>query len=745
MANSALRRDKRSDASASVTKPHPPPVRQDLSLSVSRKADLLIGFLLVLAVFLVFGQSAGHGFVNFDDGEYVYENPHVRSGISLAGIGWAFTHFHAFNWHPLTTISHMLDCQIFGVWAGGHHLTSVVLHALTAAGLYAVLRQMTRCIARSAFVAFFFAVHPLRAESVAWVAERKNVLSGLFFVLTLAAYLGYVRKPASLVRYLTIPLVFELGLLCKPMLVTLPFVLLLLDYWPLGRFAAGGAPAQQGRGTLVPSGKTRAGWTVVAEKIPLFILSVFPGVITLIGQASAMPDTHTVTLLSRIGNSLVAYAAYLGLFVWPSGLAVYYPYWESGPSAGSLVGSIALLAVFTWLAWRWRRKRPYLIVGWLWYLVMLLPVIGLVQVGFQAMADRYTYLPLIGPSMALVWFVADLAAPSVNRRFAAAVAASLALLVLAGCAFRQTMFWRDSRTLWTRAVRCTADNYVAYHNLGNALSSSGLLAEACAAYENALRIDPAFAEAHYDLAGALVALNGHRVPTVDDEAQWHYEKALELRPKYPKAHINLGLLLVDRGQVAAASDHFQKALDLDPGSALAHNNLGITLMSSARYVEAVRHYRKAIELDPEFPQAHANLGHVLAVLGQSAEAEAELRGFLRAQPDHPVVLGWLAWLLATAPDGTVRSGHQAVELAQKAAQLTNYRDPGILDALAAAYAETNRFQEATETAAAARDLATAGGNTALAAKIQRRSELYRKSQPFRQPPLAPPMCPMPES
>ena len=359
------------------------------------------GFLL-LAVALVFGQTVRHDFVNYDDNAYVYENPQVAGGLTAHGIAWAFTSFHVSNWHPLTWLSHMLDCQFYGLHAGGHHLTNVLLHAATAILLFLVLRRMTGDLWPSAFVAAVFAIHPLRAESVAWVAERKDVLSGLFFMLTLGAYAGYARRPFSLGRYLTVVLLFALGLMAKPMLVTLPFVLLLLDYWPLGRIGPH-------RRTGISSFRR-----VVVEKIPLLALTAASCVATVIAQGTAVIAIDVIPLPSRIANALVSYVAYMGQLFYPAGLAVLYPHPEGGLPIWKVAASSLVLAGISAAALVWRRRFPYLFVGWFWYVGMLVPVIGLVQVGLHAMADRYTYLPQIGLCIAVTWGVAQLAA---SRRY----------------------------------------------------------------------------------------------------------------------------------------------------------------------------------------------------------------------------------------------------------------------------------------------------------------------------------------
>jgi type IV pilus biogenesis/stability protein PilW len=694
----------------------PLPVRQ-APLSRKRSADWVVCLLLGAAVFAVFGQTARHQFINLDDDEYVYENREVRAGLTLHGLRAAFLRPLGVNWHPLTTLSHMLDCQVYGLRADGHHLTSVLLHALTAVALYLVLRRMTGRGARSAFAAFLFALHPLRVESVSWVAERKDVLSGLFFVLTLAAYLGYVRTPSSVLRTLLVPCVFALGLMCKPMLVTVPIVLLLLDYWPLGRFAGGIAGS-----ALPPLPISR----LLLEKLPLFILAACSCAITLVLQTSAMPTLQRISLAYRMGNSLLAYAGYLKLFFWPFGLAVYYPYSDAPPNPWSLIAAGLVLAGVSYLAWTWRRRRPYLIVGWLWYLVMLAPVIGLVQVGYQSMADRYTYLPMIGPVVTLVWLVADAARASVNRRFAVSLSGSLAVLALAGLAAWQTTYWRDNLTLWTRTLDCTTGNYNARLHLGLAWSERGRTDKAIEQYDEALRVNPDFSEARFDLACALSTLSQI------ESAQRQYEAAIKIRPNYAKARNNLGMLLFNRGDVPAAAEQFRQALDVDPNYAMAHNNLGLTLMAAGQYADAAASYRRALELDPDFPQPHANLGLALGKLGQSAEAVAEFESFLRVQPNNSQVLGWLAWVLATARDDAVRNGPLAVELARKAVALSNGSDPRILDALAAAYAESGQLPAAIKTAEAASDLAAASGQNGLAAEIRQRLVLYRESRAFRE-------------
>ena len=387
-----------------------------------------------------------------------------------------------------------------------------------------------------------------------------------------------------------------------------------------------------------------------------------------------------------------------------------------------------MLTCISLSAWIWRHSRPYLIVGWLWYLVMLVPVIGLVQVGYQSMADRYTYLPLIGPVAALVWLVADLAGPSVNRRFAVSVLGLLAATTWAGIAAWQTTYWRDDLTLWTRTLNCTTDNGVAHVHLGLVYMARGQSEQAIEQFETSIRIYPDYCEAHYDLACVLNSLG--RLDAAQQKFPRHLPIAI--RPSHIRARNNLGMLLLNRGNVAAAAEQFQKSLDVYPDYAPAQNNMGLALMASGQYAAAAPYYRRAIELDPDFPQPHANLGLALTHTGQAAEAVAEFESFLRVQPDNAQVLGWLAWVLATARDNAVREGRRAVELARRATELSHGADPGILDALAAAYAESGQYPAAIETAQAASNLAAASRQASLAGDIRKRLALYRASQPFHQ-------------
>ena len=510
---------------------------------------------LVLAAisFAVFGQTLTHEFINYDDNIYVYDNPVVAQGLTLKGIVWAFS-FHAANWHPLTWLSHMLDCQLYGLHPAGHHLTNVLLHTATVIALFLVLRRMTGALWRSAFVAALFAIHPLRVESVAWVAERKDVLSGLFFMLTLGAHVRYARRPRSLARYGLVALLFAMGLMCKPMLVTLPVVLLLLDYWPLQRVESAGR--------------------LVMEKLPLLALSAASCVATLLAQKETIQSTVTFSLPVRFVTALLACKMYLAQMVYPAGLAVFYPFPHNGLPVWEAVMDGTLLAVISAAALWQRRKQPWMLVGWVWYLVMLLPVVGVIQVGGQAHADRYTYLPQIGIYVALTWLVAEWRVRWLHHGpFHAALGGLMAgvLALFMVCAWQQTAYWQNSETLWTCTLACTTDNDIAQDNLGIVLMQKGKMDAAITCFQQALQIRPDFAEAHDDLGNAL--LQTGKV----DEAITHCQRALQIKPDDAEACVNLGNALCRKGRVDDAIAQYQKALQIKPGLAMARKNLDAVL------------------------------------------------------------------------------------------------------------------------------------------------------------------------
>jgi protein O-mannosyl-transferase len=550
---------------------------QSISAPKAHRGWLTIGICVILAglTWLVFGQTLWNDFINYDDPRYVYENTKITGGLTISGIAWAFTHIHSMNWHPLTTISHMLDCQLYGLNAGWHHFTNVLLHTLAAILLFLALQQMTNAVWRSAFVAAVFAIHPLRVESVAWVAERKDVLSGVCFMLTLLAYVYYTRAP-SLSRYLAVALVFALGLMSKPMLVTLPFVLLVLDYWPLRRIGGRGSGA--GRQLLIP----------VLEKIPLIALSAVSSVVTFLVQKGAVGWTEDLPILERINNAAVSYVLYIWQMFWPMNLAVFYPHPENRLPLWEIISSLLLLICITTVAITLRKKRPYLITGWLWYLGMLVPVIGLVQVGWQGRADRYTYLPQIGLYIAITWAVADLTSLWRRQRTILSAAAILVIGALSLCAWVQTSYWRDSETLFRHALAVTANNDVAENNLGIVFLRQGKVNEAISLLQTAVDLRPDNSPAHENLAKAL--LQKGQVA----DALIHYRKLLELQPDNIEVHNIVGTVLIQQGRVGDGVEEWQKVLAVQPDNGNAMSNLAWVFATAPD--QSLRDGPKAVEL-----------------------------------------------------------------------------------------------------------------------------------------------------
>jgi tetratricopeptide (TPR) repeat protein len=596
----------------------------------SRLVTVVASVFLTAIVWIAFGRALGHEFVSYDDYRYVVQNPWVTNGITLDGVQWAFTHVHASNWHPLTTISHMLDCQLYGLQPSGHHLTNILMHAAAAILLFVALKKLTGDFWPSLLVAAVFAVHPLRVESVAWVSERKDVLSGVFFMLTLWAYAHYARTKGSLYFwYLTVVLLFALGLMCKPTLVTVPFVLLLLDYWPLGRTQTSSSG----------SGITKNRWLgLIVEKLPLFVLSAASCVATLLAQKQALDASLKPPVGERLGNALVSYVGYIGQMFWPARLAVLYPYPEGNLRVQQVILALLLLVVVSVSVFVWRRKYPFLVTGWLWYLGMLVPMIGIVQVGSQTRADRYTYLPQIGLYLIGVWGAMELFHQWRRSRLILTVAALLILTALITRSYFQTSYWRDTETLWRHAVVTTSNNYIATNNLAQTLFQLGRFDEAIAESQKALKIKPDFAAAHNNLGAALVenqrSDNGApRENGAVDEAIAHYRMALQINPDFAQAHSNLGNALLLKGQTDEAIVHYQKALEIDPNIPEARYSLGNAFLAERRYSESIANYEAALRILPDYFEAHYNLGRVLATIGENDEALEQFNEALRINGD----------------------------------------------------------------------------------------------------------------
>lgn len=568
-----------------------------------------------------------YDFVSFDDGLYVTGNSMVKKGITWDGFLWAWQANVASNWHPLTVLSHMVDCEIFGLNAKGHHLTSLLLHLASVWLLFEVLRRMTGAPGKSALVAALFGIHPTHVESVAWIAERKDVLSGLFFLLTLGAYVRYTRERTA-GRYLPVALAFALGLLSKPMLVTLPCVLLLLDVWPLRRLPvppSGGIPWRGLRPLLL-------------EKVPLFLLSVASSAVTVYTQTQSMASTAAVSIYRRVANALVSYAVYLGKTVWPAKLAVFYPLPPTVPLWKAVAAGALLLAITAFVAFRFRRS-PWLAVGWLWFLGMMVPVIGLVQVGRQAMADRYTYLPTIGLFLMAAWGLPELLEGWKGRRAALATASALAVGALAVAAWLQVGHWKDSLTLFRHTAAVTRNNYLAHLNLAVALAKTGARDEAMQHFREALRIQPNFVEGNAALGNAL-----HRWGR-PQEALPYLRKAVRLRPNEARMRHSLAVDLEALGRTDEAVAELRKAVELSPNLVRAHHGLGSILHKAGRTDEALRHYRKALDLHPGLTELYNPTTALLAQRGQLAEAVRLFEEIVDREPDLAAAHFHLAVLL----------------------------------------------------------------------------------------------------
>jgi Tfp pilus assembly protein PilF len=691
--------------------------------SVIPKLGVIFGICAVLAgiTWLVFGQTIGHQFVTYDDPQYVYENAKVGAGLSPQSVLWAFTHTVGGNWHPLTVISHMLDCQLYGLKPAGHHFTNVLLHTIAVILLFLVLRRMTGTLWQSAFVAALFAIHPLHVESVAWISERKDLLSAVFFMLTLGAYIRYVHK-LSFISYLLVLLVFAFGLMAKPMLVTVPFVLLLLDYWPLKRFASE-TPVKLGQQRGVEDRESIR--RILLEKIPLLLLSFASCAATLLAQRHFIDPIGYLTLLDRLCNATVATVVYLRQLVWPFGLSVFYPHPRHSLSVLQvLVATLFLIAVSA-AAFICRRRNPYFLTGWFWFLGMLVPISGIIQVGEQAHADRYIYLPQIGLYILVTWFIADAVSSWRHRRIFLGAAMASSLLLLMYSAWKQTTYWRDGRTLWTHALAVNPQNDTAQISLCDLDLRENRLDDASFHARKALEIRPDSADAHSRLGVALSASGQN------EEASIHFKKALETHQVRPRVHYNIATLLLTSGHLDEAIAEFKKELQIQPEFVEAHNNLGIALTSKGELDEAVAHLQKELQVNPASAEAHNDLGIAWSQQGRIDQAISEWQKTLELQPGNLNAYCNLVWVFATFPDGAIRSGAKAVALGEHALQLSGEKDPRIYRLLAAAYAENRQFDKAIETAQRGSELATEQGNYAAANALESNIDLYRKSLPLR--------------
>jgi protein O-mannosyl-transferase len=598
-----------------------------------KKSRLLISLLLMGMTLLVYTQVVHFQFVNFDDGGYVLNNLSVQVPLSLKSIFWALTTTQAANWHPLTWVSYLLDYQLYGLNPGGYHLTNLLFHLANAVLLFLLLEKMTQGFWQSALVAALFAIHPLHVESVAWIAERKDVLSAFFWILTLGTYASYVERP-GIYRYLLVLLTFVLGLMSKPMVVTLPFVLFLIDYWPLKRFVIQ-IPWKKGDrpiGNSIRSENQGASFqTLLAEKIPLFLLSAASAFMTYFAQQSAGAVNQLIPWTTRCLNALVAYAVYLGKMFCPLHLSMFYPYQAVLPIWQTLGAGLILGLISFGVLWKWKRY-PYLIIGWLWYLGTLVPVIGLVQVGSQSMADRYTYIPLIGLFVMMAWGTPDLLARWPGRKIFSGFTAGVILMSLSILSWVQVAYWQNSLTLFHHALNVSIRNYKAHDMLGFTLMDEGKLDEAIVHFREAIRLKPQYGSAYNNL-GVALEKQGKIGP-----ARVQYLEAIRVQPGCSEAYYNLGNIMSYQGNLEMAATYFREALKINKQYAEAYNNLGVVLLGQGRIEEAIRHNSKALTIKPFYADAHYNLANALVCAGKIDEALRHFQEALRIKPDYDKAL-----------------------------------------------------------------------------------------------------------
>ncbi|HVV71800.1 MAG TPA: tetratricopeptide repeat protein [Verrucomicrobiae bacterium] len=755
---------------------------------------ILFPVLLALITLAGYSTLLRNGFVKIDDGFYILHNPHVTGGLTWANLGWAFRSGYQGNWHPLTWLSHMVDVQVFGLRPSGHHLTSLLFHTANVLLLWRLLQLLTRASWASFVVAGLFALHPLHVESVAWAAERKDVLCTFFFFLMLLAYSLYAQKqvqgskpgredkPTStpnpeaasgasrlgpLCRGMSTPErlygltlgCFVLALMSKPMVVTAPFVLLLLDFWPLGRLKTAGDPLADSTSPAVS--KQGNVLRLIREKIPFFLLAAGSSVLTLLVQESNRATYLELPLGTRVANAVASYWRYLGKMVWPKDLAVFYPLNPASVahlgSMETVAGILGLLAVSA-LALACRRRAPWFLTGWFWYVGTLVPVIGLIQVGGQAFADRYTYIPSIGVFLCVVWGGAAWIQRHPRLQPVAAATSAAVLCTCAVLTFTQTSYWRSDFTLFEHALKSTSNNALAHYHVGIGYRDQKQNAKAMDQFRAAIQADPTFAPAYSDL-GALLEDEGRSDEALglyqqavkatpwaeqvhnhlgsrfwaegqQEKALAEYAAALRCNPDFADAHFNLGLALSSRGNLKEAASHFAAVCRIRPGDVEALACLAEALFKEGRLNQAAGCFRSLAELAPTNSEAPQNLGLILAEQGEFGPALAQFRRAVQLRPDWPDALNALAWVLATHPQLDPGNAPNAVTYAERACQLSGGKQSRFWSTLDVAYAGAGRFEDAVGAATRAKALAEAAGQTNAARAAEARIESYRKRKPF---------------
>lgn len=684
---------------------------------------------VVAVTVLLYARTARYGFINFDDYHYVVNNPHIQNGLSLSSVRWALTTGYFSYWHPMTWLGYLTLISLFGVEPGPMHVANVLIHAANAGLLLYLLWRTTGRLWPAAIAAAIFAWHPLRVESVAWISELKDVLSAFFWLLTTLVYVRYAERPTAM-RYVVILVCYLLGLASKPMLVMLPATLLLLDYWPLRRTRwlgrDDGVGAVHVDATAVPRATLGR---LILEKVPLFAMAMVVALYAIRVQADNYALAPDLAIWLRLQNAIVAITGYLGKLVWPTNLAAFYPHpglvVNGGIGIGITILAAVVLLALTVAALLFARRKPYLLIGWLWLLGTLLPVSGVVrQAGLQAMADRYSYIPLIFITVAAVWLVADwLAGRPRARPLVAAVTAGVLVALLVKSTI-QIGYWRDDTALFTHALKVTKNNYLAHASLGYAHYTEGRIEDAMAQYRLALKVRPNDPLSNANMGKALQYLGRLK------EAEAYYRRAIRFSPPDSDLHNNVANILAGQAKFDEAIRHHELATRIGGEFAHTHYNFGVTLFQLGRLTEAQAALERALQRKPDNPDARYTYGLVMAGLGYEVAATGQLREANRLRSDWFEALRSLAWLLATSPDPTVRDGKQAVLVAERANQITGYENPIALDTLAVAYAEAGRFDSAVATATRAEQLARARGENELADRFAARLELYRAGNPF---------------